>query len=352
MAPTRREILTAGLAAVVAPGMALAREQARAPGSLGLVIHSFPVRSAGDRDRPPEDRFADPIRFLEHCRSLGARGIQVGIGAREPAYADDLRARLEAASMDIEGIVTIPKDEADLARFEAEIRTAKRAGAAIVRTAMLNGRRYETFDTLASFRQSVDRAARSLTLAVPVLDRHQVRLAVENHKDLRADELAALLGKIGSDHVGVCLDTGNNMALLEDPMEVVEALAPLAITTHLKDMAVEEYEQGFRIAEVPLGTGVLDLPRIVRTLRAAHPAIPLNLEMITRDPLDVPCLKDHYWATFPDLPARHLARALADVRAHRPASPLPRVAQLGRDERLRAEDENIRRCLAYARDHL
>ena len=97
-----------------------------------------------------------------------------------------------------------------------------------------------------------------------------------------------------------------------------------AFTTHLKDMGVEEYDRGFRLAEVPLGAGVLDLPRIVRTLRAARPEIPLNLEMITRDPLDVPCLDDRYWATFPDLPGRHLARALAYVRAHPPgAAPAP-----------------------------
>jgi 3-oxoisoapionate decarboxylase len=352
MAPTRRGVLTAALAAVVAPGTALARARDRPPGSIGLVIHSFPARLAGDRDRPPDRRFADPIRFLEYGRSLGARGIQVGIGPREPAYADDLRARVEAASMDLEGIVTLPKDEADVDRFEAEIRTARRAGAAIVRTALLSGRRYETFATLAAFRDFAARASRSLKLAVPILDRHEVRLAVENHKDFRADELIALLKDVGSDHVGVCLDTGNSMALLEDPIEVVEVLAPLAITTHLKDIGVEEYDRGFRIAEVPLGAGVLDLPRIVRTLRTAHPGIHLNLEMITRDPLDIPCLTDRYWATFPDLPARVLAKALSGVRARPPSRPLPRVAQLGPEERLRIEEENIRRCLVYARDHL
>jgi len=351
MAPTRREVLAAGLAAVIAPATARAGER-QAPGSLGLVIHSFPARSAGDRDRRPEQRFADPIRFLEYARSLGARGVQVGIGAREPAYADDLRARAEAAAMDLEGIVSPPRDEGDLARFEAEIRTARRAGAVVARTAMLSGRRYETFDSLAAFRQFADRSAASLALAAPVVARHGVRLGVENHKDWRAEELVAMLKKLGSDHVGACVDTGNSLTLLEDPMEVVEALTPLAVTTHFKDMAVEEYERGFRAAEVRLGAGVLDLPRMARTLRAAHPEIRLNLEMITRDPLDVPCLGDRYWATFPDLPGRHLARALSYVRAHQPARPLPRVAQLGPEERLGAEDENIRACLSYARDHL
>ena len=350
MAPTRREILAAGLAAVAVPGTAIAR--GRASNKLGLVIHSFPARSAGDRDRRPEDRFADPIRFLEHARSLGARGIQVAIGARNEASADDLRARAGAASMDLEGIVSLPREQGDVDRFGAEILTARRAGATIVRTAMLTGRRYETFDSLAAFRRAADRAAFSLALAAPVVARHGVRLAVENHKDFRADELVAMLKKLGSDHVGTCVDTGNSMALLEDPIETVETLAPLAITTHFKDMGVEEYDLGFRLAEVPLGAGVLDLPRIVRILRASRPEIPFNLEMITRDPLDIPCLADRYWATFPDIPGRQLARALSSVRAHPPGQPLPRVARLGPEERLRAEDENLRRCLAYAQDHL
>jgi sugar phosphate isomerase/epimerase len=350
MIPTRREALAVGLAAVVAPATARCGEQR--PGKLGLVIHSFPVRTARDRDRPHGERFDDPIRFLEYARSLGAGGVQVGIGARDDAYCDALRALAEAASMHLEGIVSVPRDEGDLARFEAEVRAARRAGSTVVRTAMLSGRRYETFDSLAAFRRFADRSAASLALAAPVVARHGVRLAVENHKDWRADELVALLKKIGSDSVGACVDTGNSITLLEEPTDVVEALAPWAITTHLKDIGVEEYERGFRVAEVPLGAGVLDLPRVVRTLRAAHPEIPLNLEMITRDPLDVPCLADRYWATFPDLPGHHLARTLAYVRAHPPARPLPRVSRLGLEERLRAEDENIRRCLDYSRGHL
>ena len=346
---TRREILAAGLSAVAASGSS--RAEARAPASLGLVIHSFPARSAGDRDKRPEDRFADPIRFLEYGKSLGAAGVQVGIGGRDDAYADNLRDRVGAASMWLEGIVSLPRDERDETRFEAEIKTARRAGATIVRTVMSSGRRYETFDSLAAFRASADRAVRSLSLAAPIVVRHDVRLAVENHKDWRSDELAAILKKLGCDHVGTCVDTGNSLALLEDPMETVETLAPLAFSTHIKDMGVEEYEKGFRISEVPLGAGMLDLPRIVKALRAARPEIRLNLEMITRDPLDVPCLTDRYWATFPDLPGRHLARAIASVRAHAPSRPLPRVGQLGTEGRIRAEDENIRRCLDYARDH-
>jgi sugar phosphate isomerase/epimerase len=320
--------------------------------SLGVVIHSFPISIQGDRNRRAEDRFADPIRFLEHARSLGARGVQVALGIRDEAGARALRERAEAASMYLEGIVALPRDSSGLERFEAEIRTAKQAGAEVVRTVMLSGRRYETFATLDAFRRFAEASSQALRLAAPVVARHDILLAVENHKDWRAEELLAVLKRDGNDHVGVCLDTGNSIALLEDPMEVVEALAPRSFTTHFKDMGLEEYRDGFRLAEVVFGAGILDLPRVVRIVRSARAGIRFNIEMITRDPLDVPCLADRYWTTFPDLPARQLARAMRLVRDNPPKPPLPRIRQLPREGQLRAEDENVRRCLAFARDRL
>jgi sugar phosphate isomerase/epimerase len=161
-----------------------------------------------------------------------------------------------------------------------------------------------------------------------------------------------VLKRLDSRHVGVCVDTGNSIALLEDPMEVVEAYAPWAFTTHMKDVAVEEYDEGFLLAEVPLGEGILDLKKMVAVLRRARPEIRFNLEMITRDPLKVPCLTTKYWASSESLPGRHLARTLTWVRTHRPHKPLPRVTGLDPRQQLAAEEDNVRRSLAYAREHL
>jgi sugar phosphate isomerase/epimerase len=350
---TRRALLAACASSAAAPALADLRSAVSDDRkSLGLVIHSFPISTMGDRNRRAQDRFADPFRFLEHARSLGARGVQVGLGARDEAGARALRQRAEAASMYLEGIVALPRDQSGLDRFEAEVRTAKQAGAEVVRTVMLSGRRYETFATLDAFRRFADASTHALSLAAPLVARHDILLAVENHKDWRADELLAVLKRAGNDHVGVCLDTGNSIALLEDPMDVVEALAPRAFTSHFKDMGLEPYHDGFRLAEVVFGDGILDLARVVRVLQSARPGIRFNIEMITRDPLDVPCLADRYWTTFPDLPARHLARAMRLVRDHPPKSPLPRIRPLPREGQLRAEGENVRRCLAFARDRI
>jgi hypothetical protein len=152
-----------------------------------------------------------------------------------------------------------------------------------------------------------------------------------------------------SRHVGVCVDTGNSIALLEDPLEVVRTLAPRAFTVHLKDMAVAEYDEGFLLAEVPLGEGFLNLAKMIALLREARPEIHFNLEMITRDPLRVPCLTEPYWATSTDVPGQDLARTLVLVRKHRPKRPLPRLSGKESKEQLAIEEENVRKSLAYAR---
>src|SRR4051794_4791286 len=72
-------------------------------GSLGLVIHSFPVHVAADRAHASQTPISDPIRFVDHCHMLGVRSVQVGIGIHEPPYVHALRGKAEAASIHLEG---------------------------------------------------------------------------------------------------------------------------------------------------------------------------------------------------------------------------------------------------------
>jgi hypothetical protein len=103
---------------------------------------------------------------------------------------------------------------------------------------------------------------------------------------------------------------------------------------------------------VPLGEGLLDLKKITATLRQARPEIHLNLEMITRDPLKVPCLTPRYWATFEKLPGRHLARTMSWVRKHQPSQRPAPVNGLTQEQKLAVEESNVQKSLAYARKHL
>ncbi len=318
---------------------------------LGIVLYALGIRQRHLRSlgRPAE---ADsPLDFLNYCHQLGAGGIQLPLGVLDATDAGQLREAAEQRGMFIEGIAGLPHQAGDVDRFAAQLSTAAQAGARVVRVVIIPGRRYERFDSLDEFREFERRGIRSLELAEPAAARHRVRLAVENHKDQRIDARVALFRRISSEYVGACVDTGNSFALLEDPLAVIDAYAPYAASVHLKDQGVCEYEEGFLFADVPLGDGFLDLQTIVERLRKAQPAVHFSLEMITRDPLKVPCLKEKYWSTLAEVPASDLARTLRVVRAN--ADPkLPEISGLPLAEQMQVEDQNVRKCLAYAREEL
>jgi sugar phosphate isomerase/epimerase len=301
-------------------------------------------------ENPQLDLF-EPLAFLDYCHGLGAGGVQVPLGVREAQYAGRLRERAEQFGMFVEGIAGPPQRDADVERFDAEMRTAAAAGARVVRMVIMPGRRYEQFRSLAEFRQAAERGRQALERAAPIAERRGVRLAVENHKDQRIDERLRLLEHVGSEYVGACVDTGNSISLLEDPLAVVEAFAPWALSVHLKDQAVAECDDGFLLADAALGEGTLGLKRMVDVLRRAKPDVRFGLETITRDPLRVPCLSDAYWVTFPDVPGRDLAHTLRMVRANA-AGELPRIGSLSPDQQATAELAVVKRSLAYARDEL
>ena len=318
---------------------------------LGIADFSYNIRLRAERSRRAKGSLGDPLNFLEHCNNIGAGGVQMNIGARDEDYTHRLRQKAEAFDMFVEGSTSLPKDRSDLERFEAAVRAAKQAGAKVIRIA-IGGRRYEQFSKAEQFKAFAERSLKSVQLAEPVAARHRMRLAIENHKDWRIDQMLDMLRRISSEYVGVCVDTGNSFSLLEDSMTVVEAYAPYAFSAHLKDMAVAEYEDGFLLADVPLGQGLLDLPRIVRVLRKARPEIRFSLEMATRDPLKVPCLTEKYWVTFADVPGSDLARALRYVRANASPEHLPKVEHLPPNELVKLEEANIKKCLAFAKEHL
>ncbi len=241
-----------------------------------------------------------PAVFTTTRETLGAEGVQTSLRGGDEAAAKALRSHVEETGGYFEADIPLPKEESDLAAFENAVRLAREAGATVARAVLMGTRRYEVFNSLDEFREFRAAGERRLAMVEPFLKKHRLRLAIENHKDLLAAELGGLLGKISSEWIGALVDTGNNIALIEEPHAVVDALAPFALSVHLKDMAVQEWEQGFLLSEVPCGTGFLDLPRMIATLRGANPAIVFNLEMATRDPLRIPCRTPEFWATFPE----------------------------------------------------
>lgn len=313
---------------------------------MGIVAYDCGLRSKWLRQNDSSYNLFEPLTFIKHCQTLGAGGVQVSLGSLEPATAVALREYSQAHDLFIEAIVSPPSDKQDLGRFEAEIKSAREAGAKAARTVIIPGRRYEHFKTFAEFQQAEKLGTAMVELAVPVVEKHQLPLAIENHKDQRIDQRLALLERISSPYIGACIDTGNSLALLDDLYGTIEALAPFACSVHFKDQALSEYDDGFLLGDIPLGQGSFDLKRIVRMIRAAKPDLQFCLEIITRDALKVPCLHEDYWRAVTEPTGRDVARTLHFVRTH--STPSQAISQLPLVEQVAMEDANIEASLNYA----
>ncbi len=94
------------------------------------------------------------------------------------------------------------------------------------------------------------------------------------------------------------------------------------------------------------------MKKIISTVRRHQPKTKLTLEMITRNPLRVPCLTDAYWATFPERSGKCLARTLRLVEKQKGSLPLPTMTGLDTVAQTRYEDDNVKQCLHVARTQL
>ncbi len=347
---SRRDILV--LAGSAPAWLASNANAAPAPGDrprLGGAPTAFAQRMRAAR--------AGGQRFdiVEHCHNLGLGGVQTNPPSTDAEAIRTFRARLERYNLHLICDPRLPKEPGDLDAFETQVKAYKEAGAAAFH-ASITGRRYEDFTDVAPWKKMFDGIQASVALAEPVLRKYKMRLGMENHKGYRAVEQAAWLRRLGSEYVGVCFDFGNNLSLCEDPMDTMRTLLPHIFFSHIKDMAVEDYEDGFLLSEVTMGEGMLDLKGMVETLRQKDPNMIFELEMITRDPLRIPVYTPKYWATFDDaispLPGRDLAKTLALVRKNKPRSPLPHVSGLSTEAQIKLEDDYNRKCIDWARRNL
>jgi len=349
---SRREFLSSLSAAMMIP---LMEPKSHAPPtSFGIAYTSFPIRTRQAAQAMSGTGPSLPAeKFIGLCKSFGADGCQMDIAQLSSTDADYLkriRASVEEKEMFLELSVSA-RVLGDPEAFARAAATARQLGVSRLRTAMLSGRRYENFPDMQTWKDFVSRSEQIIKQAEPLLKQHKLMVGIENHKDWLADELVEILRRAGSPYLGACVDFGNNLALLEDSVEVARKLAPYAVTTHVKDMALSPYDQGFELSEVPLGEGILPLARITDILRSGRRDIHLCLEMITRDPLKVPYREDGYWATYEKRNEVRTQKFEASILSKASKS-LPGISGLSSARMLEAEDENIRRSVAFAKNNL
>jgi 3-oxoisoapionate decarboxylase len=148
-----------------------------------------------------------------------------------------------------------------------------------------------------------------------------VKIAIENHKDMQAWQARQVIEAAGKDFVGSNLDLGNPTYVMEHPMTTLETLGPYALTTHIRDTAVYEDPRGAAVQWTALGDGSVDLKEIVKRYRELCPNASFQLEIITgRSPEFLPYTDPAFWKTFEGMRAADFARFIALSKTGRPFS--------------------------------
>jgi sugar phosphate isomerase/epimerase len=122
-----------------------------------------------------------------------------------------------------------------------------------------------------------------------VSDLDGLTLGIENHDTLSAAQLRAIIDEVGSDRVGVCLDTANSLGAGEGIEAVAETLAPVTVNLHIKDFWIERIPSlmGFSVSGRPAGQGMLNLGSVLAQLDRAGRCQSAILELWTPEETDV-----------------------------------------------------------------
>lgn len=153
--------------------------------------------------------------------------------------------------------------------------------------------------------------------------RHGIKIAVENHAgDLQARQLRHLVEEAGTDYVGTLVDAGNATWTMEDPFHTLEVLAPLALTTGIRDSRIWLDDGSVNVMWVPMGQGNIGIDRWARRFWELRPDLAFSLEIINlRFARKFAVREKTFWDQYRDVPAWVYEDFMALARTGEPYDP-------------------------------
>jgi sugar phosphate isomerase/epimerase len=126
----------------------------------------------------------------------------------------------------------------------------------------------------------------------------KIILALENYERLKAREFAAIVDRIGSDWVGICLDSVNSLGAGEGIDTVIELLGPMTVNLHIKEFHIRRiyHKMGFQIEGLPAGEGMLNIPWILEHISSRCNSAILELWTPPEEKLEDTIKKEDEWA--------------------------------------------------------
>ena len=264
---------------------------------------------------PTKDGAAHPaplrcLDLLDAAAAMGLAGVEFLLPGSEEMSVERLREELLTRNLRL--VADYPAlMGADAETFRAYLQSAAKAGAKVVR-AMLSG-------TLCGDRRALAGGwdahlaiiATRLKEVLPYAEALGVCIAVENHQDATTEDLLRLAEGVNySPSFGVTLDTGNSLAVGQEPVETARRLAPLIRHVHLKDYTLHFAPQGYRLVRCAAGRGVINFPAILKIIYANGRDVLPGIEIAAQATRTIPLLDPAWWEHYPVRPVTELLPVL------------------------------------------
>jgi sugar phosphate isomerase/epimerase len=249
--------------------------------------------------------------FLDLAARLGLNGVECPVDYISPSHDPAELASFRAAA-DERGLrIVIDGPRIELEPFRRVLPAAASLGAKVVRctiSGVLCGDR-RPVGGLSGWRNHLSQTAATLKQIALLAEDLGLRIGVENHQDATSADLLWLCEEVGSPAIGVTLDTGNPLAVAEDPVAFAERILPHLVHVHLKDYRMMRTPEGYRLFHCAIGDGVVDYASLFR-LFATKPEVLTNIEMAALGERPIRMLADDYWACHAPRPVSELIPVL------------------------------------------
>jgi len=153
----------------------------------------------------------------------------------------------------------------------------------------------------AGYEPDLESIINTIKQLVPEFRSRKIKLAIENHDRFKAREFEEIIRSVGSEWVGICLDSVNSMGAGEGFETVSEILIPYTINLHIKDFTIfrVSHKMGFVIEGRPAGQGMLNISRLVSTLMERGRCQSAILELWTppEPEIEDTILKEERWVS-------------------------------------------------------
>lgn len=106
---------------------------------------------------------------------------------------------------------------------------------------------------------------------LPTIEKYGMKIAIENHCDLFADEVIWMVKQLNHPLIGACCDTINSLMMAEGIEECVRKMAPYCYCVHFCDNRVFADPDGTHSLGCAIGDGDVDVIEVMKILREHAP---------------------------------------------------------------------------------